>query len=137
MKERKPNRLKDYDYSTEGYYFVTICVKDKKNVFGGIINDKMALSEYGEIVKKQWCWLEKQYNYIKLDEFSIMPNHFHGIIVYESVGNGRDRSLQSVKIKSLSEIIGAFKTTSSKIIHRQGNNTLSMAEIVLRPYNQK
>jgi putative transposase len=63
-----------------------------------------------------WQWLRKQYSYIQLDEYIITPNHIHAIlIINNSVGNGRDRSLP---IKSLSSLIDAFKTTSSKLIHQ-------------------
>jgi len=105
-----------FDYSNEGYYFVTICVKDKTEWFGEIKDGRMMLNEYGKIVKNRWVWLPKQYFYIQLDEFVVMSNHFHGIL--SIVGNGRDRSVH--KIKSLFELIGAFKTTSSKLIHRAG-----------------
>ncbi|MCK5122577.1 MAG: transposase [Candidatus Pacebacteria bacterium] len=128
-------RLKDYDYSQDGYYFVTICVKNKTEYFGEIINGKMILNEYGEIAKKQWLWLTEQYNYVKLDEWIIMLNHLHGILIIENgiknigtdrvvVGAGRDLPLrpQTQKIKPLSELIGAFKTTSSNLIHQ---NSLS------------
>lgn len=53
---RKRNRLENYDYSQKGYYFVTSCVKDKKDFFGEIVNEKMVLNEYGEVAKK--CWLD-------------------------------------------------------------------------------
>ena len=120
MDGRKPNRLKDYDYSRNGLYFVTICTKDRINYFGEIANGEMILNEFGKIAENQWIWLQTQYDYVILDEFKIMPNHVHGIlIIANDVGNGRDRSLQ--KTKSLSSLIGAFKTTSSKLIHQIGN----------------
>ncbi len=129
--------MKDYDYSRDGYYFVTICVKNKIECFGEIQNGKMILNEYGKIAQKQWLWLAEQYDYVKLDEWIIMLNHLHGILIIEnnniapSVGTGRDLSLlrrqcnifsqqQTRKIKPLSELIGAFKTTSSKLIHQYG-----------------
>lgn len=117
---RKSLRLKEYDYSKAGYYFITTCTKDRKNWFGKITNGKIVINKYGKIVIQQWVWLSNQYNYVKLDNFIVMPNHFHGIIIIESnaVGNGRDRSLQ--KVKSLSSLMGAFKTTSSKLIHNAG-----------------
>jgi len=117
MKNRKKNRLLGYDYRQYGYYFVTICSNNRIKWFGNIENNHMVLNLSGQIVRQQLQWLEKRYSYIKLDEYIIMPNHIHGIIIIKNyVGNGRDRSLQ--QIKSLSSIIGAFKTTSSKLIHR-------------------
>ena len=116
MNYRRLNRLGGYDYAQEGYYFVTVCVKERVEWFGNIEDGKMILNEYGKIVKQQWGWLVQHYPYLASDEYVIMPNHVHGIVVIER--NGHDRSLR--KIKSLSELIGAFKTTSSKIIHQAG-----------------
>ena len=91
-------------------------------MFGEVKAGAMILNDYGQIAGKQWIWLPEQYPYVELDEFVVMPNHFHGILSIvgngRGVGNGRDRSLQ--KIKSLSELMGAFKTTSSKFIHKSG-----------------
>jgi putative transposase len=113
---RKRLRLENYDYSNPDLYFITICTYKRINHFGDVFDGKMIPNETGNIVIKQWEWLSKQYNYIFLDEYSILPNHFHGIIaIIDSKRNGHDRSLQ--KIKSVSSLIGAFKTTSSKEIH--------------------
>ncbi|RLC54312.1 MAG: hypothetical protein DRH79_00935 [Candidatus Cloacimonadota bacterium] len=121
MLKRKPNRYKGYNYSSPGYYFVTICTKDRLSFFGKIEDGKMILNETGGIVKERWLWLQDQYNYVKCGEYAIMPNHFHGILIIDTiVGEGRDLPLQ--KIKPLSELIGAFKTTSSKLIHQTGLN---------------
>ena len=82
----------------------------------------MILNEYGKIADQQWYWLATQYPYVVLHEFIVMPNHIHGIIEINrnaSVGTGRDLSLPP-KIKSLSDLIGAYKTTVSKQIHLLG-----------------
>jgi putative transposase len=85
----------------------------------------MILNEYGLIAEKQWHWLGEQYPYLVLHEFVVMPNHIHGIIEINR-GNllrtGHDLSLQSSikKIKPLSELMGAYKTTVSKQIHLTG-----------------
>ncbi len=131
MKVRKRNRLEGYDYSNTGWYYITACTKNRINWLGNILNGKMLLSSYGVIVQERWLWLKNQYPYIELDEFVIMPNHIHGIIILQNesvtksevvkareVLTGRDLSLQ--RIKPLSGIIGAFKTTSSKLIHLSG-----------------
>ena len=131
MQERKLNRLSGFDYSVSRYYSVTICVKAHSPSFGKIENKSMKLSQNGIIAMEQWLWLGTQYPYIDLISFVIMPNHVHGIIYIVAdfynnyVGNGRDRSLQSKqpdpKIKSLPELIGAYKTTVSKRIHISGD----------------
>lgn len=101
--------------------FITICVKDFKPAFGEIIDGKMILNDFGLIVKQQWLWLEKQYEYVKLDNFAVMPEHFHGIlqIKQNTVGTTLGLSLRRNKSK-LSNLICAFKTTSSKKIHEVG-----------------
>jgi len=121
--ERKLQRLSGYNYSRPGYYYVTLRVKESNQLLCNIHNGNITLNPIGSIVDKQWNWLSKQYEYVLLDEYVIMPDHFHGIIqiINARVGNGRDRSLQLRKIKPLPEIIGAFKTTSSKQIHQLGN----------------
>lgn len=140
MQERKVIRLQKFDYSSSKYYFVTILPDNKKYKFSEIINARIKLTGIGKIVKQQWLWLFDRYPYIKLDEYVIMPDHFHGIIRYlpENVGDGRDHRLRYQKIKPLPEIIGAFKTTSSKRIHLAGYTDFkwrrSFNDRVLREY---
>src|SRR3972149_140237 len=121
-RDRQKNRLTGYDYAQDGLYFVTICVKNRVECFGDVQDDRMLLNKKGYIVHRQWLWLSKQYQYIKLDAFIVMPNHFHGVII---IDQRRDRSRPvptdaARRVKSLSELIGAFKTTSSKKIHQNG-----------------
>jgi len=96
---------------------------------------QMVLNQYGEIVHNQMIWLEEQYPYVVLHNFIVMPNHVHAVIEIDSllaipVGTGRDPLFvrtgcdlslpNEIKIKSLSQLMGAFKTTSSKMIHQAG-----------------
>ncbi len=113
---RKKIRLPGYDYSNPGAYYVTMNVHNRVCVFGDVINRKMNLNEWGLIIEKQWEWLFKHYRYLKSDEYIIMPDHFHGI-----VNISYHISEDFEKIKPLPELIGAFKTTSSKLIHLSGN----------------
>ena len=126
MKQRKGNRLIGFDYATTALYFVTSCVQDRICCFGEIINHVMICNDDGKIAEMQWEWLQKQYPYIKSHGFVVMPNHIHAVLEINPdlmgvVGTGRDLSLP-VKIKSLSELMGAYKTTSSKKIHLSGNH---------------
>lgn len=84
MLPRRPNslRLQGYDYGQAGMYFVTVVVKDRKQLFGEIVNETMMLNEARKIVEGVWNSLTKQFP-VTLDEFVVMPNHVHGIIVFE------------------------------------------------------
>lgn len=74
-------RLKNWDYASNGYYFVTICTKNRVNFFGEIINDEMILSDIGKIAYQYWSEIPNHFPNVVIDEFIIMPNHVHGIIV--------------------------------------------------------
>ncbi|MEI7596125.1 MAG: transposase [Bacteroidota bacterium] len=125
MRERKRNRKFGFDYSTEAKYFLTICTDNRICHFGNVENGEMILNEFGEIADNQILWLEQQYPYFLIHNHIVMPNHLHilcEIIPNSPVRTGRDLSPQSLpKIKSISELMGAFKTTSSKKIHLAGN----------------
>ena len=120
MHTRKPNRLKHYDYSNSGYYFVTICVNKMEAVFGKVVNEKIMLNNYGKIVEKYLKIISEKYENIELDYYAIMPNHVHAVIIINdinSVGTTHELSLQR---KSLSTIIGFVKMNSSRDIHQFG-----------------
>jgi len=80
MKQRKPTRLKDYDYSKGGGYFVTICTKNRMNRFGDIVNGEMVLNSSGKIASSMIAGITKVFNNILIDRFIVMPNHVHCII---------------------------------------------------------
>lgn len=73
-------RAKWWDYNNEGYYFITICVKNNQHLFGYVKDGVMILNEYGKIVFDCWYDLPNHYKNIVLDELCIMPNHIHCII---------------------------------------------------------
>ncbi|MFA6096965.1 MAG: transposase [Candidatus Paceibacterota bacterium] len=123
LKSRKSNRLPDYDYSQDGYYFVTICIKNKKEYFGKVEDGKMILNKCGEIAKKCWLDLPSHYKNCILVEWIIMPNHMHGIIAIDNTaiamvvtGLKPVTTDKQFKKYSLSEIIRGFKTFSSRCI---------------------
>ena len=80
IKNRHTIRLQGYDYSQSGYYFVTICTHDREWLFGEIVNGQMELNQTGQIVNQILQSLSNRFD-IKLDQFQIMPNHVHAIIV--------------------------------------------------------
>ena len=77
---RRSIRLKGYDYSREGLYFITICVHDRACLFGEITNGKMALTDTGKIAGDYWFNIPEHFPHAVLHEFIVMPNHIHGII---------------------------------------------------------
>lgn len=89
LPNRKSCRLKGWDYSGDGYYFVTICMNNGENFFGDIFQWKMKLSAIGKIAQKYWQDIPNHFNNAFLDEFIIMPNHLHGIVVINNNLNDR------------------------------------------------
>jgi len=83
--KRKPLRLKKYDYSKPGYYFVTICAQDRQCLFGNVDRNQMILNRAGKIINQWWLTMSERFENIGLDEYKIMPNHLHGIIVIKNV----------------------------------------------------
>jgi putative transposase len=73
-------RLKDFDYSQSGAYFITICVYDRHRLFGDIEENEIKLSEIGYTAYKFWSEIPDHFPFVALDEFIVMPNHLHGII---------------------------------------------------------
>jgi REP element-mobilizing transposase RayT len=113
-------RLPEYDYSTGGWYFVTINTLNHMLFFGDIQNDKMILNESGHIVEAEWLATPNIRKNVSLDEYVIMPNHVHGIICIEG---GKDPNMNK-SIKSLSQnlssIINGFKSAATSKIRRHG-----------------
>jgi REP element-mobilizing transposase RayT len=77
---RRSIRLKGYDYSQNGLYFITICTQNREHLFGTITNGQMALNPMGEIAHNEWFKTASMRPNIRLHEFIVMPNHIHGII---------------------------------------------------------
>ena len=126
-------RLREYNYSENWYYFVTICTKDKISFFGEIKDWEMILNEFWRIAKNLWAESDLHFKNCKVDEFIIMPNHLHWIIIIEdyltesidlykhNVGNADLRSLQRTKMH-LSKIIHGFKSSFTRKINKEIEN---------------
>lgn len=97
---RRSIRLKGYDYTNSGAYYITICTYNKKQLFGQIVDGKMCLNLYGQIVEYKWNNIEKHFKNAHLDVFQIMPDHLHGIIMLDGRGNvGAKHSKKIIDIK--------------------------------------
>jgi putative transposase len=130
-------RLKGYDYSEEGAYFITLVTHHREYLFGNVVDGEMQLNEMGWIVKTSWNDLQNHNKYIELDEFIIMPNHVHGIIIidtpvgvgskptpeyfYKSSSSDKNRPFRAghgpAPTTGLFEIVRQLKTFSSKRIN--------------------
>jgi putative transposase len=76
-------RLKNWDYGSNGAYFVTICTKNREHYFGEIENKKMILSELGKVAYEFWEEIPNHFPFVELGNFVIMPNHLHGILIID------------------------------------------------------
>jgi putative transposase len=112
---RRSIRLKDYDYASEGAYFVTIVTQRRECLFGEIIDGKMQLTKYGGIVQKWWNEIPIHFLNVDLGAFVIMPNHIHGIIFITNERRGEVLSL--LRKSTLGQIIAYFKYQSTKEIN--------------------
>lgn len=116
---RRPLRLRGYDYTRPGAYFVTICTHRRVCLFGRIVDGAIHPNAFGAIVDACWRTLPEHYPHVGLDAFVVMPNHVHGILVlaHDVVNSRSTRALPSRH--GLPEIVRAFKTFSSRRINEQ------------------
>ena len=116
---RRSIRLKGYDYSSPGEYFITICTNNRECVFGDVINSKMVLNNLGEIARKEWLNTENIRDNVKLDVFVIMPNHMHAIfrITHSVVGANGDSPLQQRHriMDQNDKVTSSFKSPSKTV----------------------
>ena len=128
LHHRRSMRLAGWDYSAAGAYFVTVCSEDRAHLFGEIVDGKMRVNAVGAVVAETWLWLPSQYPYVTLDEWCLMPNHLHGVLILAGKGGSRtvtgdaagDGTALAVhaRRKPLGRLIGAFKTVSTKHINQ-------------------
>ena len=111
LSTRKNIRLKNYDYSSNGMYFVTICCRRG----GALLHPIIELSNIGEIISEQWYELKSRYQNILLDQFVVMPNHIHGIIVIDN-----EQAEQS-PAPTIGNIVCAYKSITTKLSNKKEN----------------
>ena len=121
--KRKHTRLKEYDYSYNGYYFVTICTQNRVNILSKIVGRGLApaektydicLTEYGKLAEQQLFDLEKRYDNMHIDFYCIMPNHIHIIIVLKETAGASPRP-------TLNDIICSYKSLTTRLINKMDN----------------
>lgn len=119
LPQRKSIRLRGYNYSSNGAYFITICVKDKHKVLGEIVGRDtlgapfMRLSEYGGIVNKEIEEMSTHYNGVVVDKFVVMPNHVHIIV---SIGRDGAPGVSRPTTALIPTIVAALKMKTNRAI---------------------
>ena len=124
-------RLPGWDYASAGWYFVTICTRDRVPFLGDVVDGEMYLSPIGEIVAEEWQRTPQVRSNVTLDEWVIMPNHIHGIIVIVA-GTPRvktprrgvsttGRGGPTLRSGSLGAIVGQIKSVCTKRIWAAGH----------------
>lgn len=123
---RRSIRLQGYDYSQSGAYFVTICTFQRQHLFGEVNNGEMQLNVTGQIISAIWQKIPQHFPNVEIDEFILMPDHLHGVIVI---------SEQDKKSYSLATIIQNFKSISTRKINKITHN--SGVSIWQRNYHER
>jgi len=114
-RKRKSPRLKGYDYSTEGAYFVTVCIQNRKGLLGNVSGGILQLNDSGKMVERWWQKLGSKFPLIEIDSFYVvMPNHFHGIVFLRAsegahMGAPLQKMVQWFKTMSTNEYIHGVK----------------------------
>lgn len=115
LPKRKSTRLKGYDYSTEGAYFITICVQDRRNILSeiivgeGLAPPEVQLTETGRLAEEQLRQLSVRYPTATVDRYVIMPNHIHFILRL------RDRAGRASPSPTVVQVVGAFKSMTTRL----------------------
>ena len=130
LPKRKPTRLKGYDYSEKGAYFITICTHNKKHLFGDIVGaihelPENKLSQYGEYVEEIIKILPQRFN-VSIPKYVIMPNHIHLII--EVNDDNQERAIRESPLQChrsiIEKMVGFLKMNVSKKIHNTYNEKI-------------
>ena len=126
-RHRRSIRLKGYDYSGAGAYFVTICAQNRECLFGDIVDKEIYLNDAGIMVRNIWHKIPEHFPHADIDEFIVMPNHVHGIIVIYPNGRGMachaptQRQFAKPIAGSLSTIVGSLKSAITRQINQIRN----------------
>jgi putative transposase len=114
LHHRRSIRLKGYDYSKEGLYFITICVQNRLHLFGHVENLEMHLNDAGLMIGNEWLALCDRYPNIALHEWVIMPNHFHAILeILDGTAHSNHKDTPLPKNPTLGQMLGAFKSITT------------------------
>ena len=126
LPERKQIRLQNYDYSSPGAYFVTLCTEKRRKILSDIIVGQglapaeTKLSRYGEIAKEQLLLLQKRYDFVKIDKFVIMPDHIHIIVFFKDYAAGASPR------PTLYDVMCVYKSLTTRLCKQVGFNEMKI-----------
>ena len=117
LPKRKHPRLKEYDYSTPGAYFITICTHNRKCLLSNIVGRGLAPAEirytqYGEIAREQLLSLENRYPNLKIEQYVIMPNHIHAILILTEAAGASPRP-------TIMDVVSAYKSLTTRACKKE------------------
>lgn len=121
---RRSIRLRGFDYSQAGAYFVTIVCQGRACLFGDVAGEEMQLNDAGGMVQQVWQDLPNRYSGINMDEFIVMPNHIHGVINFvqpveaplvgaQGESRGTNHRATTRVAPTLGDVVGAFKSLTT------------------------
>lgn len=108
LPKRRSLRLKDFDYTSEGAYFITICTERRLELFGSMVHSRVQLTAAGRMIDAMWWQQESGAPGLRLDEWAVMPDHVHGILFLDARQYRR----------SVGEVIGAYKSVTTRAYAR-------------------
>ncbi len=116
---RRSTRLRDYDYSRAGAYFITVCTRGRKSLFGVVKDGEVALNELGRIAEEEWRKSAQVRIEIDLDAWVVMPSHIHGIVIIADERRRADRPVArgGLRPRSLGAMMAGFKSAATKRIN--------------------
>jgi REP element-mobilizing transposase RayT len=130
--QRRSVRLKGYNYSQPGAYFITICTKDKIRILGNVEGEKVIYSPIGKIAEECWLNIPNHFPDIELDQWIIMPNHIHGIIFILDAGRGVQ--LNAPTVPSTSSNVNPNPSLSSSNRFSKISPSKGSLAVIIRTY---
>lgn len=132
-------RLQQWDYGWNGYYFVTICTNKRSYFFGDVVHGEMVLNDIGSIAKNEWLKITSQFKFVVLDNFVVMPNHVHGILIIDKPDDERNAPHFVRKQNVETRLIASLQ--ENKKLHKESRDNLEnenndKTELIANPKKQ-
>jgi len=147
----KSIRYEEWDYTSNGLYYVTICTLGMTKYFGKVNDGKMILNDLGKVAQSFWVDIPKHFHFVQPDVFIVMPNHIHGIVVIDKMVNvetchGKSNTKPLMRKfaqpipNSLSSIINQYKSSVTRKIRKSGSKNFTWLpryyDSIIRSWNQ-